>query len=139
MSMVPVTNDAPGLFSTTKGTPICADICCTRIRVSTSTEPPGADGTTKRIGFSGYATPAAMPWTKRNAAMSRRSGITLFCNNSGAQAEERRERDERQAGGKRDRGAHAEQLDHHAEGEGRERLHRAREHAEHAEPMAVAG
>src|SRR6266852_4025157 len=55
MSIVPGTNEAPGLFSTTNATPICADSCCVRIRISTPTEPPGADGTTKRMGFSGYA------------------------------------------------------------------------------------
>src|SRR5438552_3399233 len=61
MSIVPGTNDAPGLFSTTNATPICAESCCVRIRISTSTEPPGADGTTKWIGFSGYAARAASP------------------------------------------------------------------------------
>src|SRR5436190_4950970 len=58
MSIVPVTNDAPGLFSTTKPTPICADICCASTRIRMSTEPPAADGRIMRIGFSGYAASA---------------------------------------------------------------------------------
>src|SRR5918912_1269866 len=55
MSIVPRMYEAPGLFSTTNGTFICCEICCTRMRISTSGEPPGAEGMTKRIGFSGYA------------------------------------------------------------------------------------
>src|SRR5262245_36530725 len=55
MSIVPVMNDAPGLFSTTKPTPICVDICCASTRMMMSTEPPAADGRIIRIGFSGYA------------------------------------------------------------------------------------
>src|SRR6185436_883421 len=55
MSIVPVTNDAPGLFSTTNPTPICADICCASTRIKMSTDPPAADGRIIRIGFSGYA------------------------------------------------------------------------------------
>src|SRR5438477_342520 len=49
MSIVPGTYDAPGLFSTTHATPICAESCCVRIRISTPTEPPGAHGTMKRF------------------------------------------------------------------------------------------
>src|SRR5687767_15648756 len=59
MSIVPVTNDAPGLFSTTNPTPICADICCASTRIRMSTEPPAAEGRIMRIGFSGYAACAA--------------------------------------------------------------------------------
>src|SRR4029078_7916506 len=55
MSIVPVTNEAPGLFSTTNPTPICADICCASTRIRMSTEPPAAEGRIMRIAFSGYA------------------------------------------------------------------------------------
>src|SRR5213080_4996195 len=72
MSIVPGTNDAPGLFSTTNATPICAESCCVRIRISTSTEPPGADGTMKRMGFSGYAACAASPKRSSGTAMRER-------------------------------------------------------------------
>src|SRR6267378_5000108 len=70
MSIVPGTNDAPGLFSTTNATPICVESCCVRMRIRTSTEPPGAEGTTKRTGFSGYAASAATAIAARSDAMS---------------------------------------------------------------------
>src|SRR5262245_52882037 len=68
MSIVPVTNDAPGLFSTTNPTPICADICCARTRIRMSTDPPAADGRIMRIGFSGYAACAVAHATARTPA-----------------------------------------------------------------------
>jgi hypothetical protein len=45
--------EAPGLFSTMNGTPICVESCWVITRIRTSGEPPAADGMTKRIGFSG--------------------------------------------------------------------------------------
>src|SRR5438067_5613805 len=73
MSIVPRTYEAPGLFSTTNGWPICCDICWRRMRISTSGEPPGADGMMKRIGFSGYA---AWAGKASAAARTRRKRIT---------------------------------------------------------------
>src|SRR5258708_29174545 len=68
--MVPRTNEAPGLFSTTIGTFICWESCCISIRISTSGEPPGADGTMTRIGFSGYAACAKRAQPERMSAPS---------------------------------------------------------------------
>ena len=44
---------APGLLKITKGTPSRFDISAVRMRISTSGEPPAADGIMNRIGFSG--------------------------------------------------------------------------------------
>ncbi len=53
MSMVPITKFAPGLLMITNGTPSRLDNSAVKIRISTSGEPPAADGMMKRIGFSG--------------------------------------------------------------------------------------
>src|SRR5262245_24229504 len=58
--------EAPGLFSTTKGTPICVESCCVITRMRTSGEPPAAEGMTKRIGFSGYAA-SSVPLTSHES------------------------------------------------------------------------
>src|SRR5438093_6869405 len=70
-------NEAPGLFSTTKATPICALSCCVRMRIRTSGEPPAADGMTKRIGFSGY--PAAAPALQAKSSRANKTLRTLQC------------------------------------------------------------
>src|SRR5262245_25420602 len=64
--MVPSVKDAPGLFSTTKGTAICIESCCVMTRIRTSGEPPAAEGMTKRMGFSGYA---AKPPVEKSSEM----------------------------------------------------------------------
>jgi hypothetical protein len=53
MSMVPITKFAPGLLMITNGAPRRLDNSAVRMRISTSGEPPAADGMMKRIGFSG--------------------------------------------------------------------------------------
>src|SRR5678815_1621099 len=73
MSIVPGTYAAAGLFSTTNAMPICTESCCVRMRISTSGEPPGAEGTMKRIDFSGQAACAAPKARNRNPAKSCRS------------------------------------------------------------------
>src|SRR5919108_3456199 len=73
MSIVPRIYEPPGLFSTTIGTFSCVESCCSRMRISTSGEPPGADGMTKRIGFSGYA---AAAWAASDSNSAARSGRT---------------------------------------------------------------
>src|SRR5438045_7921526 len=78
MSIVPSTNDAPGLFSTTMGTPSCAESCCVRMRISTSGEPPGAEGITKRIGFSGYAALAGAASASSKGRISERMPILFI-------------------------------------------------------------
>src|SRR5689334_23531266 len=45
---------APGRFSTRTGTPQPSFMRCASSRPSVSTDPPGANGTTMRIGLSGY-------------------------------------------------------------------------------------
>src|SRR5437660_136302 len=78
MSMVPRTYEPPGLFSTTSGTFNCSESCCVRMRISTSGEPPGADGMMKRIGFSGYAALAAAASTSKRAATSGRMPLLFI-------------------------------------------------------------
>jgi hypothetical protein len=44
---------APGRFSMTICCPMLSDICCPSARATMSTLPPGASGTTRRMGFAG--------------------------------------------------------------------------------------
>src|SRR5262245_51299123 len=77
--MVAGTNDAPGLFSITNGVFICAESCCARTRISTSTEPPAAEPRMKRMGFSGYAAcAAAHPRARSRTARARITPQTLL-------------------------------------------------------------
>src|SRR5690349_5637846 len=78
MSIVPRTYEPPGLFSTTIGTFMCAETCCIRMRISTSGEPPGADGITKWIGFSGYAAAAWAASASNRAARSERTPLLFI-------------------------------------------------------------
>src|SRR6188768_4247890 len=52
----------------TMGTPSCCDSCADRARISTSGAPPGADGTIRRIGFSGQAASAECSGANRAAS-----------------------------------------------------------------------
>src|SRR5262245_35375849 len=90
MSMVPRTNEAPGLFSTTNATFICVESCCVRILISTSTEPPAADGRTKRMGFSGYAA-WAVPLSRNATKRDRKVRIALLSRRGGEAMSTRRE------------------------------------------------
>src|SRR4051812_4533663 len=56
----PITLLAPERLSTTKGWPSLAESLSATMRPSTSSVPPGAKGTTKRTGRSGYAALASV-------------------------------------------------------------------------------
>src|SRR3954468_16133222 len=49
---------APGLFSTTKGCPICSPSFCATILATVSVGPPGAKGTMRCGGLAGYCAQA---------------------------------------------------------------------------------
>ncbi|MFJ0639712.1 hypothetical protein WLU61_11515 [Bordetella bronchiseptica] len=55
----PMLPPAPGLFSTTTVCPRTSVSCLATSRPSVSTAPPGANGTTMRIGWPGQASAAA--------------------------------------------------------------------------------
>ncbi len=44
---------APGRFSITTGCPVASESFCPSSRQSTSLDPPGGNGATKRMGFAG--------------------------------------------------------------------------------------
>src|SRR5919201_932216 len=69
---LPVIPPAPARLSTTIGTPRLSDRRCETLRAAKSAMPPGANGTTMRIGFDGYACCACA-----HAAASRPSAITI--------------------------------------------------------------
>src|SRR5688572_12793786 len=72
--MIPL---APPRLSTTTCCPSCSVSFWLTIRARMSGEPPGGEGTMKRIGFVGYACALAQPYPshKPQAASSKRSEI----------------------------------------------------------------
>src|SRR2546421_4017556 len=78
---VPMLPEAPALFSTTIGCPSRFDSASAITRPVVSVTPPGANGTTRRMGFSGYSAHALAAMS--NAATQTASAFIVTGRNGG--------------------------------------------------------
>ena len=76
---VAITELPPGLLSTSTGTPRTGASRSARLRATTSVPPPGANGTTMRMGWLGKS---AAPATARRTAPPRQAGRTTIVSSS---------------------------------------------------------